>query len=69
MICSLRAAIEWEAFEGRSGLFRFGTAPLGGPLRLRYEHPVLAVLLLPHLSLSALNGTSESYAVTKFALI
>ena len=45
----IRAAIEGEAFEGGAGLFGFGAAPFGGPLRLRYEHPVFAVLLLPHL--------------------
>ena len=42
------AAIEGEAFEGSAGLFGFGAAPIVGPLRLRYEHPVFAVLLLPH---------------------
>lgn len=42
------AAIEGEAFEGGAGLFGLGAAPIVGPLRLRYEHPVFAVLLLPH---------------------
>lgn len=42
------AAIEGEAFEGGAGLFGLGAAPIVGPLRLRYEHPIFAVLLLPH---------------------
>ena len=47
----LRAAVEGEALERGSDFFGLGAAPLGGPLRLRYEHPIFAVLFLPHSAL------------------
>lgn len=43
-----RAAIEGETLERGSKFLGLGTTPFGGPFRLRYEHPILAVLLLPH---------------------
>lgn len=61
----LRAAVEGEAFVRGGVVFGLGAAPLGGPLRLRDEHPILAVLLLPHGSdwaktarVSLLSGSS-----------
>lgn len=45
----IRAAVEREALERSAILFGFSASPFRCPLRLRYEHPILAVLLLPHL--------------------
>ena len=47
-----RAAVEGEALERRRGFLRLGSAPFRCPLRLRDEHPILAVLLLPHFACS-----------------
>lgn len=44
----LRAAIERKALERGRIVFGFGATPLCCPLRLRYEHSIFAVLLLPH---------------------
>lgn len=49
----VRATVEGEALEGSAGFLGLRAAPLGGPLRLRDEHPVFAVLFLPHLSPSS----------------
>lgn len=51
---TVRAAIKGEAFERGSEFFGLGTAPLGGPFRIRYEHPILAMLFLPHYTLLSL---------------
>ena len=42
------AAVERKAFESGAAVFGFEASPFRRPLGFRDEHPVFAVLLLPH---------------------
>jgi hypothetical protein len=49
--------------ERRGGLL-LGTAPFSRPLRLRDEHPVLAVLFLPHIRTRVATSRSTTGVTT-----
>lgn len=55
----VRAAIERKTFERGTIFFRFGSSPFRSPLCFGDEHPIFAVLLLPHRAASEIPSEEE----------